>query len=532
MGSEKLHLVILGGTGFVGSAIMRRLALLPPGSIEARVLVRSVKGKSLSHFPDVTVIEGSLPDIPPSLFPKEPHVVVHLATKQIDHDRSGYTYNNVLGTRSLLRMLPASTMGLIYASSTSVYGQGPHEGVRERDARLDPKTDLAKSRAAAESAIISAMSDRRKSAVILRPRFILGLEDRYTLPAIIKMVKAGFLIGSGQQAYSVIDVDDYAEIIVRLARRIAATDETRDGTRLCMPANGFPAPGNDFEPCRCPINRLLHTQPSNGERCFVSYVGWTKQIPATAGRCVSTDSVSTYNRYGGRCSVSYVGWTKQIPATAGRCESTDSVSACNRYGGRCSVSACNRYGERCSVSHAGWTKYRSPQLRGQLVKSPFPYPLSPSGGEGRVRGKGFREFMETCTKQIPATAGRCVSTDSVSACNRYGRQICTPFHVGYQQPLSLSVIVNSICETLNIAHPKRTLPAPAWRQIARLLRLLPLDRAVSLSTRLELIGFSHFFDVSALTAEIGPGITEKDPVQVLSEALKRLETSRVEGVAG
>ena len=390
METEQLHLVILGGTGFVGSAIMRRIALLPPGSIEARVLVRSVKGKSLSHFPDVTVIEGSLPDIPPSLFPKERHVVVHLATKQIDHDRSGYTYNNVLGTRSLLRMLPASTMGLIYASSTSVYGQGPHEGVREKDARLDPKTDLAKSRAAAESAIISAMSDRRKSAVILRPRFILGLEDRYTLPAIIKMVKAGFLIGSGQQAYSVIDVDDYAEIIVRLARRIAASDGTSDG-------------GSD------------------------------------GGIC----SVSTYSRSGGRCSVNYVGWTKQIPAIA----------------------------------------------------------------------------------------GICVSTDSVSAYNRAGHLLCTPFHVGYQQPLSLSVIVNSICETLNIAHPKRTLPAPAWRQIARLLRLLPLDRAVSLSTRLELIGFSHFFDVSALTAEIGPEIMEKDPVQVLSEALKKVKSLRVKDVA-
>jgi len=94
----------------------------------------------------------------------------------------------------------------------------------------------------------------------------------------------------------------------------------------------------------------------------------------------------------------------------------------------------------------------------------------------------------------------------------------TAFNVGYQRPLHLGKIVNCICETMGIPHPRKKIPS--WPQIPNLMRLLPFGKATSLATRFELIAWSHYFEVSALSNEIGSDITEKDPVLAMLEALK------------
>ncbi|MEW6380164.1 MAG: NAD(P)-dependent oxidoreductase [bacterium] len=330
MQSDQLRLVVLGGTGFIGSALLRQIAALPQGDVQTRVLVRT--GKEPFPLPSATVIAGSLPhDIPQSLFPEEPHVVIHLATRQIDSEPENFYFINVYGTKRLLAALSPSTLGLIYSSSTSVYGQGPQEDIRE-NTPLCPKTELARSRAAAEAAIMSAMAGRGRSAFLLRPRFILGNEDRYTLPGLIRLVKAGIVVGSGLQAFSVIDVDDYARIILILARRILARANSR----------------------------------------------------------------------------------------------------------------------------------------------------SP---------------------------------------------LCAPFHAGYEQPLHFHEIITAICQTLSLPLPRTRIP---FRPIIpQLLRLLPFRSSAALATRLELIGQSHFFNVSALSAEIGKEKSEiitRDPLAVLSKALKAYQS--------
>lgn len=318
---EQLNLVILGGTGFVGSALLRRIAAFPPKAVNVRVLARNLNCKL--PLTSATVIQGSLPYIPPSLFPKEPHVIIHLATKQIDLNRSGYEHTNVYGTERLLSMTSSSTLGMIYASSASVYGQGPHQGLQE-NTPVSPQTDLARSRAKAEAVILKTMAEKNKNAVILRPRFVLGTGDRHTLPGLIKMIQGGFLVGSGQQTYSVIDVDDYAEIILRMAQKI---------------------------------------------------------------------------------------------------------------------------------------------FRGRH--------------EDRKTGKAF--------------------------------------NVGYRQPLSLSEIITSVCETMGLAQPQKKIPVRP--QVPKILRRFPFAGTASLAARFELIGFSQYFNVDELSTEIAPDITGKDPLAVFKKSL-------------
>jgi nucleoside-diphosphate-sugar epimerase len=210
-----LRLVLLGATGFVGSAILRRLTSLDEPAL-VHALVRGDPARL--DCPAVTAVAGALPDVPASLWFSEPHVIIHLATKQIAHDGTGFS-SNVEGTERLLASLAPSARGIIYGSSLSVCGQGSQERLAE-DAPVRPQTPLARSRAAAEDAILRYARAHDLGAFVLRPRFVVGREDRHTVPGLANLFRRRLTVGDGDQAMSIIDVDDYAAIIVSLARRL------------------------------------------------------------------------------------------------------------------------------------------------------------------------------------------------------------------------------------------------------------------------------------------------------------------------
>ena len=212
-----LNIVLTGATGYVGSAFLKKLANLPEGSVSVKALIRSPE---CGYFPPfVECVQGGLPNVPDRLFFESPHVLVHFGVKQIDHDASGFESVNVLGTQHLLDKTNANTLGVIYGSTLSVQGQGRQSNILESEP-LQPKTLLAKSRAQAEQLVFQSMKKTNKWAFCLRPRFILGKDDQFVLPGFIKLAQKGIYIGDGQQKYSVITVDDYASLILKLANLI------------------------------------------------------------------------------------------------------------------------------------------------------------------------------------------------------------------------------------------------------------------------------------------------------------------------
>ncbi len=223
-GEQTVILVVTGATGFVGRALIRHcIHNVSSGDedMELRVLVRS-KGRLPMH-PKIREYEGDLNQLNSDLFPDQPHVLVHLANKNIDHDGSGFQQTNVHGTEKLLKACRPSTRGMIYNSSLSVLGQGAQVN-SSHIAPVHPQTDLALSRAQAEESVLRGARKLNTTAYCLRPRFILGDGDNYVMPALAKLVNKGLYLGDGQQRYSVIDVDDYAKIIVQLATRCLQTD--------------------------------------------------------------------------------------------------------------------------------------------------------------------------------------------------------------------------------------------------------------------------------------------------------------------
>lgn len=218
--SDALQVVLAGGTGFTGRALMRRLAAEPSGQVQVHALVRGQLGRVAG--PDVRVVLGDLSSMPEAalaqLFPKAPHVLVHLASHNVG-TAADFQKVNVEGTRRLMAVLPASCMGIVHGSSLSVLGQSAQEGVDEQ-APTRPQTPLACSRLAAEQLVLEAAQSRGIGAYCLRPRFVLGRGDAATLPGLLRLAQRGLAVGSGRQQWSVIDVDDYAEILLALCRRL------------------------------------------------------------------------------------------------------------------------------------------------------------------------------------------------------------------------------------------------------------------------------------------------------------------------
>jgi nucleoside-diphosphate-sugar epimerase len=207
--------LVLGASGFVGRALLRELATLPAGSVAVRALLR--RPDLVADQPFLEKVAGSLESTPSILAPSAPYVLVHLAVKQLDSDGTGFDATNVEATRAMLTSLRTPPSGILYGSSMSVYGQGAQDGVSE-DAPLVADTPLGRSRALAEHEVGTFGSSRGVPAFAMRPRFVLGEGDRFVLPGLAKLARRRIALGTGEQRFSILDVADYARVIVLLAR--------------------------------------------------------------------------------------------------------------------------------------------------------------------------------------------------------------------------------------------------------------------------------------------------------------------------
>lgn len=171
---------------------------------------------TVSQEPRLRIVQGALPRFPQELFPKDkPFVIVHFASVQRSSDPKELSVNQE-GIRQLIQAAGDNCRGIIFGSSMSVHGQGEQVFV-DGQSPCRPETPLAESRYLCEEIIRDACGKRGLNYAILRPRFILDVNDPSTLAPWIKMAKAGILPGSGKQRFSVIERRDYAKIVMKLA---------------------------------------------------------------------------------------------------------------------------------------------------------------------------------------------------------------------------------------------------------------------------------------------------------------------------
>lgn len=208
---NKKHVVILGAAGFVGRACVRAFSRL-----NSEYEISCVVKKEILELGNVKQIVGDIRDFNSRWLPSAPHVIVHLAVKQIDSDGSGYWDINVNGTEKILNNLNKYTLGLIYNSSMSVYGQDEQNNVAEERV-CNPTTLLSQSRYAAENLVLALSEKKNISAYLMRPRFVIGRGDQFVLPKLKSLAEKRISLNNGEPCYSVIHIDDYAQVITSLA---------------------------------------------------------------------------------------------------------------------------------------------------------------------------------------------------------------------------------------------------------------------------------------------------------------------------
>lgn len=204
-----MQVVLTGASGFIGSAVLRRLTRQ-----DADVRVRALTRR---EHPLPAQVEQHYADLarPGSLFGacSGARVLVHAAS-HVGSDGQLCTQINDLGTAALMREARrAGVERIVQVSTTAVYGRGPHRGAAVGELAPAPGSAASRSRLAGETHTL-----RHRGALVLRAGLITGAGDRWVVPALAELARRvpGYWRG-GQAKLSLIDVEDLARLVTRAA---------------------------------------------------------------------------------------------------------------------------------------------------------------------------------------------------------------------------------------------------------------------------------------------------------------------------
>lgn len=203
------RILVLGSSGFIGSRVAAALA----GSGRAHVVALSRKPASGLRNHNATIASADI-SVPGSLVPflNGTEVVVHAASYVGSDPRLAHETNE-LGTRNVIEQCRQSGIRrVIYLSTCSVYGTGPHRGLVEAEADYHPASAASASRAIAEQMILGYGGE------VVRPNLVFGAGDRWFVPGLLKIIKAaGGWPGDGSALLSLISVEALGRLVAGLA---------------------------------------------------------------------------------------------------------------------------------------------------------------------------------------------------------------------------------------------------------------------------------------------------------------------------
>lgn len=249
--------LVTGGSGFLGSAIVRRL--LARGD-EPRILSRGLSQSPLHGFPpgphpdaetlDIERLYGDIGDGPTvARAAAGCDVVFHTAARVGGFGpRADYWRTNVQGTANVIAACRRQGVPrLVHTSTPSVvHDGGDIEGADEtlpyasRFEAAYPET-----KAMAERLVLAA-NDAGLATIALRPHLVWGPGDSQLVPRLLERARRGRLrlVGSGRKLVDATYIDNAADAHLLAADRLAP--DAACAGRAYFIAQGEPAPAHEL----------------------------------------------------------------------------------------------------------------------------------------------------------------------------------------------------------------------------------------------------------------------------------------------
>jgi nucleoside-diphosphate-sugar epimerase len=205
--------LIVGGAGFIGWALLPRLAQL---GIEGTVFDRRV-----AEACAFSTIKGDVRDLDALARAAHGHdILYNLAAEHRDDVRpkSLYYEVNVRGAENTcVAAERAGIRSIVFTSSVAVYGTSPRR-LHEDDAHA-PINDYGRTKSLAEKVYLDwAKAGADRKLVIVRPTVVFGPANRGNVYGLVSLVASGrfFMVGEGTNRKSMAYVENVADFLAHV----------------------------------------------------------------------------------------------------------------------------------------------------------------------------------------------------------------------------------------------------------------------------------------------------------------------------
>ena len=203
--------LVLGATGFIGSAVMNQL-VSRDGNAAIGFVRTDGAAKQLSRKGIAATI-GDINESASLRVAMSQASTVICCVSYVGDDEQQCVHVNEHGIRNVASI--AATVGverLLYVSTAAVYGPGPFRDLPVNGAPLKPLSPASRTRALAEEFV------RDAGGLVVRPHLVYGPGDRWFLPTLTRIVsRLDSIIDNGSAILSVVDVNLLARSIYKLS---------------------------------------------------------------------------------------------------------------------------------------------------------------------------------------------------------------------------------------------------------------------------------------------------------------------------